>query len=69
MNMRNRIAVRLVLVVVGFVALVLLARISPAVPKVKARAQHIANVNSVRTVSFAVTNSLALRGAQPSGPQ
>ena len=63
--MKNRTAVWGALVMLGFVALVWLALSSPPVPRVKARALRITSVNTLRSVSFTLTNSSALPGARP----
>ncbi len=62
--MRNKTAIGVVLVMMGFLALVCLPARSAAGRK--ARAQRITAVNIVRSVSFTVTNSSAVPGVPSS---
>jgi hypothetical protein len=65
MKPRNRTTVWTVLAVVVLGALIWMARTAPAAPKAKARAQRITAVNTVRSVSFTLTNDPALPGPRP----
>lgn len=65
MNRRNRIAIIGVLAAMGLVVLMCLAPASTPAPRLKMRAQRITSVNSLRNVTFTMTNSSAVLGAQP----
>lgn len=63
MNVRSGIASWGVLAVMGLAALAMLC--PPIASKVKARGQRITSVNTVRNVSFTMTNSNVLAGTRP----
>ncbi len=52
----NRSTIWAVLTVIGFLMLVWLSRSNSVAPRVKARAQRIATVNHVRSVTLTLTN-------------
>ena len=60
--MRTKITLWVMLAVIGLIALSLLA---PPLKPPKARAQRISGVNSVRSVTFTLTNTNALPASQP----
>ena len=60
-GMRNKIAIWVVLAVMGIIVLLLLPPLHPP----KARAQRITAVNNVHSVSLVITNTSTLPGAQP----
>jgi hypothetical protein len=65
MARRTKTAVWGVLAAVGFIVLAWLPPTSGISHKAKARAQRIATVNSVRSVSFTLTNTSAQPGTRP----